>query len=365
MLSHDNSSAVAPAGVVRDRTGPSFEDLRPGKPTHTDTFPVYPDLADLLVAPDPDPRLGPAPHVLATCAGYAYSDIDTVAMMMTRLGLERAHCRQITRSVDAMLINSTAHLVQSHDGRVAVLCYRGTPPLDLVSWFLDADVYPERIRVSGAEESAFDVHAGFYRNVRITRHEVVRSLEHALEGRSVTGEHETLRPLEALYITGHSLGGAMAALMAPMLLMSQSPLYRRIAATLKGVHTYGAPMVGSPEFAEAAQEALDRAGVPLLRFSYRDDPVPRLPPKDVGAYAHFGAEYHFDDGWPLEPSRSSGQLHTVLGLASSFLPFGLAKFVPLRGLRWPQNIEHHLPHHYVSSMVPPGRPDEFGDFVCS
>ena len=84
-------------------------------------------------------------HTLAVTAGYAYSDAGTLAMMMTRLGLERAYCREIARSVDAMFIRSTAFLIQSADGQVVILCYRGTPPLDLISWLLDADVtLPDR-----------------------------------------------------------------------------------------------------------------------------------------------------------------------------------------------------------------------------
>ncbi|MGB7217422.1 MAG: hypothetical protein WBD07_01330 [Vicinamibacterales bacterium] len=60
-------------------------------------------------------------HVPAACAAYAYSDADTVATMMTRLGLEANACVRITQTVDAMFIFSTAYLVQSRCGRVVVL----------------------------------------------------------------------------------------------------------------------------------------------------------------------------------------------------------------------------------------------------
>src|SRR2546423_236952 len=106
---------------------PSIAELRPLKPHASATFPVYQDLVDVLVKPaaHPDPTVA---HVLASCAGYAYSDAETVSMIMARMGLVDNRCVSIAESVDAMFICSTAHVVQSHDGRVVIVCYRGTQP---------------------------------------------------------------------------------------------------------------------------------------------------------------------------------------------------------------------------------------------
>lgn len=369
---------------VRDQVGPSFEALRPGKQATTATFPAYADLAGLLSKDGmrhPDPAVG---QVLATAAGYAYSDVGTVAMMMTRMGLENSLCRQVTRSVDAMLISSTAHLVQSEDGRVVVLAYRGTPPLDLISWFLDADVYPERIAaVTSGDDGAtkpYDVHAGFYRNVRITRHEIVQALLRAVRGESILGgtTDRTLRhmrddsdaegtgrqraPMEALYVTGHSLGGAMASLFASMLVMNDREPHREIAQRLAAVYTFGQPMVGGPEYAEAADRALAEAGVPVLRYAYRKDPVPLLPPRSVGRFAHFGQELRLDRDGAWAPSPSSTAMPLLSGVVTSLASYGLTRFPLLREVPFRYKIEDHLPHHYVSSLVPPGHTDEFGDY---
>src|ERR1700692_2456731 len=94
-----------------EAVAPSYEQLRPMKPMRTGTFPVYPDLPGALLAAavHPDPTVA---HVLATCAGYSYSDAKTVAMMMARLGLEDNRCLTVSESVDAMFICSTAFLVQ-------------------------------------------------------------------------------------------------------------------------------------------------------------------------------------------------------------------------------------------------------------
>ena len=125
-------------------------------------------------------------HVLGTCAGYAYSDADTVAMMMTRLGLDANACVRVAQTVDAMFIFSTAYLIQSRCGRVVILCYRGTEPATLGNWLGDAEVDFESSTLSlndGAH--AIKVHGGFHRNVRATWSTVLGELTLALrDGRS-------------------------------------------------------------------------------------------------------------------------------------------------------------------------------------
>jgi hypothetical protein len=98
----------------------------------TPTFPVYANLAGKLTKASAHPDDVVA-HVLATCAGYAYSDADIVTMIMARLGLDGNRCRMIAQNVDAMLICSTAFVVQSHDGRVVIVCYRGTEPANFLT----------------------------------------------------------------------------------------------------------------------------------------------------------------------------------------------------------------------------------------
>ncbi len=130
-------------------------------------------------------------HVLAVCAGYAYSDEATVAMMMTRLGLERSRCAMVREVVDAMFICSTAFVIQSEDGRVVIVCYRGTEPANLINWLTDFDVEPDQVRYNLDAESgdeSYRVHAGFYRNVRATRYAVIEVLQRALAGRSIMSD---------------------------------------------------------------------------------------------------------------------------------------------------------------------------------
>ena len=123
-------------------------------------FPVYEDLVGNLLAAHGSADAGRdavVAHVLGTCAGYAYADIETVAMIMSRLGLEGSACVRIAQIVDAMHIFSTAYLVQSRCGRVVILCYRGTEPANLGNWLTDADVGSASLTLGG---DALVVHAG-------------------------------------------------------------------------------------------------------------------------------------------------------------------------------------------------------------
>lgn len=289
---------------------PSYETLRPLKPPAATvrapgSFPVYPGLTDYLVSVDKHPDPGRVvPHVLATCATYSYAghglrgDAQTVQMIMERMGLERNRCRLFEQRIDALFVASAAYLVQSEDRRVAILCYRGTQPEDIISVLTDVDVVPERLSldIGGTEHC---VHAGFYRNMRVTRHLVVEALNRAVEGRSIYPEDgdEAGNRLEKLYVTGHSLGGAMAALMAIVLV--SEPAYRHITDKLEAVYTFGQPLIGDPDFAADCERAVDARGRHvlrdrLLRYVYAGDVVPHLPPRPVGRYAPFGREIRYE-----------------------------------------------------------------------
>jgi hypothetical protein len=190
-------------------------------------FPVYPDLVGELLAAGAT-RNATVAHVLATCASYCYADLQTVATIMARLGMDGCRCVRIAQSVDAMYIYSTAFLVQSRCGRVAILCYRGTEPTNLGSWLGDADVGAERLRVASTRAAgALEVHRGFYRNFRATHWQVLQELALASRHRLADPDAGVAQPLEALYVTGHSLGGAMAVLFA----------LTTVHAELRGVYT--------------------------------------------------------------------------------------------------------------------------------
>ena len=176
-------------------------------PARLAPFPVHEGLVERLLAAhaSPDvPRDEVLAHALGCCAGYAYGDLDTVVTIASRVGLEECAGVRVTQVVDAMLVFSTAYLLQSRCGRVVILCYRGTEPANLGSWLGDADVGTASMAVGGER---LRVPAGFHRNVRATRWAVLQELGAALEGRSLFDSGARVdHPMEALYVTGHRLG---------------------------------------------------------------------------------------------------------------------------------------------------------------
>jgi len=344
---------------VAKQTAPTYARLRPLRPTVTSGFPVYEDLAARLAAVHPHPDDTVA-HVLAVLSGYAYSSADTVSMIMARLGLADNRCLMVSQQVDAMFIDATCFVVQSSDGRVVLLGYRGTRPTAAASWLTDLDVYPDRVAFDfPGGKGPFGVHAGFYRNVRAVRYEVVGALERALAGTSVLDGSPVDHPLEALYVTGHSLGGAMASLMTLMLVTD--PAYATVAERLRACYTTGAPMVGDRALAEVA-DADPLLGPRTVRHVYRHDLVPHLPPTESGDFAHFGREYRYGETWPWTAAdRPTQQLSNLAGLVEAPLAFVARQVRWLRDVPFQHSLADHGPQHYITALTPPGVPNEFGD----
>jgi predicted lipase len=79
-------------------------------------------------------------------------------------------------------------------------------------------------------------------------------------------EAELKRSERPLWITGHSLGGALALLAAW--------LFQRKFLSVHQVYTYGAPMIGNA----AASQAFDKEFEgKIFRYVNPTDPVPKLP----------------------------------------------------------------------------------------
>lgn len=315
-------------------------------------FPIYPDPTEELLrahvtTSDRDPSVA---HILAVLSGYAYGDTATVATMASRLGMAGSACVRIGQTVDAMLIFSTAYLLQSRCGRVVVLCYRGTEPTNLGNWLGDADVGSHTVDLDGARLS---VHAGFYRNMRATRWAVLERLHAAARGESLLGASTRVdHPLEALYVTGHSLGGAMAVLFA--LDLAGHEEHRTLGEKLRAVYTFGQPLTVRGPLPEAAVALGNR----VFRHVHARDIIPSLPPGVWGPLQHFGHEFHYTDGQWRRRDPVTVQLASFRDVPRSLLGL-LAPLAKRDALRY--TMDDHGPHHYISALRPAGRVTEFGD----
>ncbi len=329
-----------------------------GAATCVDPFPIYPRLAEVLTTAHvagPDVRDATVAHVLGTCAGYAYADTDTVSTIMTRLGLPGHACVHIAQAVDAMLIYSTVYLVQSKCGRVVIVCFRGTEPGRLGNWLGDADVGRDSTCLSlcdGAQKVR--VHAGFHRNVRATFWAVLQELTAAMQGRSLANHGAKVEhPLEALYVTGHSLGGAMAALFA--LMVAGNSAHRAITDRLRAVYTFGQPMA----IAGPLPPVGDRIESRMFRHIVPEDPVPTLPPAPYGPFVHFGIEYRFTGSTWERSEAAVEQMPSLRHIPRSVLAFFATEKRRRRPYRY--SAAHHAPDYYIAALRPADRVTEFGD----
>jgi hypothetical protein len=125
----------------------------------------------------------------------------------------------------------------------AVLAFRGSDPVTLPTWVTDAVV---KLVACGEYEGR--VHHGFSSVLRRTWGKVETLLEQACD--------------KPLFLTGHSMGGALAVLTACRLAkMSRPPV---------ATYTFGSPRVGDRAFCAGYK-------VPTYRIVNRMDLVPEMP----------------------------------------------------------------------------------------
>lgn len=108
-----------------------------------------------------------------------------------------------------------------------------------------------------------------------------------------------------IWITGHSLGGALAQICA-----TQTEL--RDGIPVHAVYTYGQPRVGDEQFARIMNEKL---GHKVFRLVNDRDIVPRVPLYSMG-YRHFGRQFYFDRNRSMAEGQAS--VETLLDALSSF-----------------------------------------------
>ncbi|HSZ54774.1 MAG TPA: lipase family protein [Tepidisphaeraceae bacterium] len=170
---------------------------------------------------------------LAHASDVAY-DRAPAAAAFERLGLRALAFRnKITRTRGFLGVCDTH----------AVLAFRGSDPVTLPNWVTDAVV-----KLVKCDEYHGRVHHGFSPVLRRTWGGIEKILDEAQD-----------RPL---FLTGHSMGGALAVLSACRLArMGRPPV---------AIYTFGAPRVGDPAFCAGYT-------LPTYRIVNRLDLVPEMP----------------------------------------------------------------------------------------
>lgn len=169
--------------------------------------------------------------------------------------------------------DTTQAYVMGND-RTIVVAFRGTQMKEMKDWMTD-------LKANLKPECGGKVHKGFQ-----------DAIDHIWEPLLVT-ILQFRKQNQRIFLTGHSLGGALATLASLRLMKAKQ--------SVTALYTYGSPRVGDRDFrTDFNAVLLDRT----FRFINDEDGVARLPMKMLG-YCHVGHRFRFDRSGQLERSMPS------------------------------------------------------------
>jgi hypothetical protein len=269
-------------------------------------------------------------YALSVLSGWSYAEGQDLVDRIQYHGFAGATVTEVSVQNPALLIVATAYFVLTRDKRVGVLAFRGTEPTSLINWLTDADTTKY---VFGQDSG--HVHSGFFANVEALWADIVELIDPALRN-----------GMEELYITGHSLGGAMAVVTAARIFESDGDdRYATWKAAVRGVYTYGQPIVGDEAFKATFEP---RFGKFLYRHVYDHDVVPCLPPTSVDAsFVHFGerrAALTSTDVWNRDPTDRRADVLVLASILEGFLTRRIDAF---NGIKASFSIDDHSPRGYI------------------
>jgi triacylglycerol lipase len=178
-----------------------------------------------------------------------------------------------------------AFIVSSNDYHLLV--FRGTKmPQD---WMTDLACTPVRFDwVFPAAPAIGEIHAGFGHCLSDGLNDIISALS----------PRDKAKPL---LITGHSLGGALAALAGACFTVLGSSV-----PTVSAIYTFGQPRIGLHDFCNTYSRILANK---LIRFVNKQDLVPRVPFRGWD-YSDEGTMIHFDSSG--KPAVESLEWRTFL-----------------------------------------------------
>eukprot|EP01062_Namystynia_karyoxenos_P037986 TRINITY_DN2761_c0_g2_i1.p2 TRINITY_DN2761_c0_g2~~TRINITY_DN2761_c0_g2_i1.p2 ORF type:complete len:408 (+),score=126.19 TRINITY_DN2761_c0_g2_i1:104-1225(+) len=175
-------------------------------------------------------------------------------------------CQQLgPHNVTAATFNDTTH-AQAYVAYAAgpperiVIAIRGTKGLDIKNWVLNVKFFPISVEWLPAEAQ---VHRGFLEAYESIRPAILQGLQKAL----------AICPSCPIRVTGHSLGGAQAAVCATDIAAhnKQTPV----------LFTFGAPRAGDPNFVYWFRKNIHEKQA-AHRMVHQNDIVPHVPTNNMG-----------------------------------------------------------------------------------
>jgi triacylglycerol lipase len=199
---------------------------------------------------------------LAHAAKLAYSSPAIVKRKVTSWGFAPSKFKFITSAHRKPLLDTQAFVAGTDE--MIVVSFRGTQPDNADDWLTDLDALLRPF-------SPGRVHKGFYDALDIVWEQVFATVEKFQDN------------AQSLWITGHSLGAALACLAT-----ARTVFERR--HPVGGLYTFGQPRTGDTEFARSFDGEF---GNKTFRFVNDQDIVTRVPPRAL-FYEHVGRLLFFD-----------------------------------------------------------------------
>jgi hypothetical protein len=196
----------------------------------------------------------------------------------------------VSSGVNACLIGKSANAI--------LVAFRGTVADSLSDWLHDLLIAPQRRDpLPGA------VHCGFHAAVM------------SILGGVIDAVNQLDPKSNAVYVTGHSKGGAMAAI-AAFLLQQNLPDIR-----IARVVTFATPKVGDADFRDGYEKLVGNH----VRYENYGDLIPLLPPSGVGSLSNRVAE--LADIPVIGPKL--GVIKSIAGLAArwNYQPVGAKSYI--------------------------------------
>jgi triacylglycerol lipase len=213
-------------------------------------------------------------NTLAFCSNLAYYTERVIQDELSKHGFNSVFIER--RDTQAFIAYSDSDII---------LSFRGTT--NIQDWMTNSDLSLTSVR-SGMGK----VHGGFLRALCVVWDDILQIIK------------EVQNNAQSIWITGHSLGGALATLAAARFALE-------IDKPLRGIYTFGQPRVGDREFARIFNAELKHR---FFRFVNNSDLVTRIPTRELD-FSHVGSLRFFDSDGILHDDISWWQefLETIKG----------------------------------------------------
>ncbi len=241
----------------------------PADPQYADAIAAFGNFQPRTARWSPDNALA-----LAHAANLAYKDAPTIQSVLPACGFTRVHVYEV-REVQAFVAGGAD---------AVVVAFRGTRPDQILDWMTDFDAeqapFCDRLACPPVGRTHRGFTDGLLRVWGPLLADVVKFQDRA----------------QTLWIAGHSLGGALAALAAGAFTFAAR-------MPVNGLYTYGQPRVGDLDFGRNLDAHLGGA---YFRFVNNQDVVTRVPPR---LFPHFPLPWFYGHAGQVLYFDGQGVLH--------------------------------------------------------